>query len=70
MKYHAVIEWAGEDYNGYLLELPGCAAAGDSVDETVENLEDAARLYLAEGGNRPQPEHTIVELRAIEVSVP
>lgn len=28
MKYHAVIEWAGEDYNGYLLELPRLCGGG------------------------------------------
>ena len=53
MKYHAVIEWAGEDYNGYLLELPGCVAAGDTVDETVSNLKDAVRVYLSESGEAP-----------------
>lgn len=28
-------------------ELPGCMAHGDTIEEALENLEDARRLYIA-----------------------
>ncbi len=70
MKYNAVIEWAGEDFNGYILDLPGCVAAGESPEEVIANLRESARLYLTElrrsGQPAPKPAS---EIREIEVEV-
>jgi len=70
VKYQAVIEWAGEDYNGYVIELPGCVAAGETADEALANPRESASRYLAElkqaGEPRPEP---VVQVRNIEVEV-
>lgn len=39
------------------------------MDETVTNLEEAVRIYLAESGERSEAAQSIVELREIEVRV-
>lgn len=34
-----------------VLDLPGCFASGDSLDELSEALEEAVRLYLGGGAD-------------------
>ena len=41
-----VIEQDASGYFAYVPELPGCMSQGDSVDEVVENIREAAELYL------------------------
>ena len=42
-------------------ELPGCASAGDSKDEALENIREAIELYLSP--DEPVPDDaTVVEL--------
>lgn len=42
-------------------ELPGCATAGDSKEEALENIREAIALYLTP--DEPAPENaTVVEL--------
>lgn len=36
-----------------VLDLPGCFASGDSLDELRESLEEAVVLYLSDGSDRP-----------------
>lgn len=38
-----------------VLELPGCFAAGDTLDELFRSLQESVALYLddAEGGQQP-----------------
>ncbi len=35
-----------------VLDLPGCFASGDSLDELRESLEEAVVLYLSDGFER------------------
>lgn len=35
-------------------ELPGCFAAGDTLDELFESLREGVTLYLSEEGERPR----------------
>ncbi len=47
MQYSVVVHEAEE--GGYWVEvpaLPGCASQGESVEETLENVKDAIKLYL------------------------
>ncbi|HYV42300.1 MAG TPA: type II toxin-antitoxin system HicB family antitoxin [Thermoanaerobaculia bacterium] len=42
-------------------ELPGCASAGDSKDDALENIREAIELYLSP--DEPVPDDaTVVEL--------
>ena len=42
-------------------ELPGCNSHGETMEEALENLEDARVLYIAslleDGLDIPEPEH-------------
>lgn len=36
-------------------ELPGCFAAGDTLDELFESLQEGVALYLADDGEQNGP---------------
>ena len=48
MKLRVVVEYDPEadGYAVYCPELPGCASAGDSEEEALENIKEAIALYL------------------------
>ena len=58
--YTVVIEKTGNGYAAYLPDLPGCVAAGDSLEETRSLIAEATEMHLellAEYGH-PIPEPT------------
>ena len=46
MRYAIVIEKANGNLSGYVPDLPGCVATGDTVVEVEQNLRDAIRFHL------------------------
>ncbi|MCL1876297.1 MAG: type II toxin-antitoxin system HicB family antitoxin [Synergistaceae bacterium] len=50
MKYIVLIHEDHESggYWGECPELPGCFSQGDTIDELMEHMKEAARLYLNE----------------------
>jgi predicted RNase H-like HicB family nuclease len=54
-----VIERTGTGYSAYSPDVPGCAAAGDTVEETRRNFQDALEVHFAAmrevGGQIPEP---------------
>lgn len=40
------IEPDGDKWHGYCVELPGCHTFGDTKEQALFNLKDAARLYI------------------------
>jgi predicted RNase H-like HicB family nuclease len=58
-KYAVVIEAADGNYSAYVPDLPGCVAAGDTVDEVEEMIREAIAFHLEgmqlNGENIPQP---------------
>ena len=57
-RYAVIIEGGGQGYSAYLPELPGCIAAGDTVEEVRQLIREAVELHLngmREDGN-PIPE--------------
>ena len=51
MTFRVVIEHDPEtgDYSAVCPELPGCASAGETVDEARSNIREAIELYLMPG---------------------
>ena len=47
MKYTVVIEKTGNGYSAYVPDLPGCAAAADTREETEELIREAIVCHLA-----------------------
>ena len=58
-RYAVVIEKTGNGYGAYVPDLPGCVAAGDSVEETEQLIREAIELHLegmrADGDPIPEP---------------
>ncbi len=46
MKYVAVIERCPNNYSAYVPELPGCIAAADARDETLELIREGIAVYI------------------------
>ena len=66
MKLRVVVEHEleADSYAVYCPELPGCASAGDSEEEALENIKEAIALYL-----EPTPVKVGAEGRIFEVEV-
>ena len=57
-------------YTATVPVLPGCITEGNSLEETMENVRDAIRLYLedlAADGQAPPKETAPPELLHIEI---
>lgn len=46
MRYAVVIEKAGKGYSGYVPDLPGCVAAGATVEAVQQGLAEAIPFHL------------------------
>lgn len=47
MRYAIVIEKAAQNYSAYVPDLPGCVAAGDSVEAVEIEIRDAIRFHIS-----------------------
>ncbi len=67
MKLRVVVEYDPEvgSYGAYCPELPGCASAGDTEKEALENIKEAITLYL-----EPSRVKIETEGKVFEVEVP
>jgi predicted RNase H-like HicB family nuclease len=46
MRYAVVIEKTDENYSAYVPDLPGCVAAGPTIEAVEQELRDAIRFHL------------------------
>ena len=46
MRYAIVIEKADSNYAGFVPDLPGCVATGETVEETENLLREAIEIHL------------------------
>jgi predicted RNase H-like HicB family nuclease len=46
MRYAVVIEKAGGNFSAYVPDLPGCVAAGATVEEAESEIRDAIAFHL------------------------
>jgi predicted RNase H-like HicB family nuclease len=47
MKYLAIYEATATGFSAYVPDLPGCVAAGESLDETRELISGAIAMHVA-----------------------
>ena len=52
-----------------VIDLPGCFASGNTLDELREGLEEAIRLYLADDSSPSAEAPTVPVLRVGEIRV-
>ncbi len=59
MRYAVVIEKASGNYSAYVPDLPGCVAAGETVEAVEKEIREAIRFHIeglqADGIAVPQP---------------
>jgi predicted RNase H-like HicB family nuclease len=59
MRYAVVIEKAENNYSAYVPDLPGCVAAGATVEEVEREIKEAIRFHVdglrQDGLPIPQP---------------
>jgi predicted RNase H-like HicB family nuclease len=59
MRYAVIIEPAGNNYSAYVPDLPGCVAAGATIEETEAMIREAIEFHLeclrADGDSIPSP---------------
>ena len=46
MRYAVVIEKAGGNFSGYVPDLPGCVATGETVEAVEQELKEAIRFHI------------------------
>ena len=68
MKYVAIVARTGNGYSAYLPDLPGCVAAGDTLEETNRLIREAVAFHLegmAEDEEAfPEPSSIALEIEA------
>ena len=71
MRYAIIIEKAQNNYAAYAPDVPGCAATGATIEETISQITEALEFHF-EGlreDNEPIPQpNTLCEY--IELKVP
>lgn len=64
MRYAVVIEKGEKNYSAYVPDVPGCVSAGNTVDETLQNIREALLFHFdgmrEDGDAIPNPE-TLVD---------
>ena len=59
MKYVVIYERANNGYSAYIPDLPGCVAAGDTLDEVKRLIRSACKMHLdamrRDGDEIPEP---------------
>jgi predicted RNase H-like HicB family nuclease len=70
-RYAIAIYKANGNYSAHVLDVDGCIATGDTIEETVANMRDALEFHfegMAEDGD-PIPEPEVI-IEYIEVNIP
>jgi predicted RNase H-like HicB family nuclease len=66
MRYAVVIENASKNYSAYLPDVPGCIAAGKTVEETLSLLREALAMHFEamsnDGEKIPDPDSLVTYL--------
>jgi predicted RNase H-like HicB family nuclease len=47
-RYLVVVEWSGENYSAYSPDVQRCVAAGDTVEEVLDLMQEALQYHLEE----------------------
>ena len=69
-QYAVIIEGEGASFSAYVPDLPGCVAAGSSVEEAEALIREAVELHVAslrEHGE-PVPPPSTAAVRVVDVA--
>jgi predicted RNase H-like HicB family nuclease len=63
MKRYAIVIEKGSNYSAYVLDLPGCVAAADTLDEVKRLMQEGIEFHLQgmreDGDPIPEPTTTV-----------
>jgi predicted RNase H-like HicB family nuclease len=66
MQFAVVIENAGTNYSAYVPDLPGCVAAGDTLQDVKDLIREAIALHIAglreDGLPIPEPSTHVIDI--------
>ena len=69
-RYPVIIEKANNNYSAYSPDLPGCIAAGQTVQETLEHMKETIQFHIEglkqEGIQIPKPS---TQITYIEIAI-
>lgn len=54
-EYLVVIEGSGDSYSAFVPDLPGCVAAGDSLEEVERLMAEAIALHIESLRSHDEP---------------
>jgi predicted RNase H-like HicB family nuclease len=68
--YAVIIEGSGSTFSAYVPDLPGCVAAGSSLEEVERLIRDAIRLHIKslEEHGEPVPKPSTAAVTMVEVA--
>ena len=71
MEYAIIIEKAENNYSAYAPDVPGCVAAGETIEETRQLMREALEFHFEalQMDNEPIPEPTS-QVEYVEVKIP
>jgi predicted RNase H-like HicB family nuclease len=59
MKYVVIVEKGASSFGAYVPDLPGCAVVGETREEALQLIREAAELHIAsmreQGDPLPEP---------------
>jgi predicted RNase H-like HicB family nuclease len=69
-RYAVIIEGDGASFSAYVPDLPGCVAAGSSVEEVEALIREAVELHIASLREHGElvPEPSTAAVRMVEVA--
>lgn len=68
-RFLVVIEKTNNNYSAYSPDLPGCVAAGDTLEDTERNIHEAITMHvrgLKEDNEPIPPSHAVAEYVAVD----
>lgn len=45
-RYLVIVEKGENNYSAYAPDVPGCATVGGTIEETMQNMQEALELYF------------------------
>jgi predicted RNase H-like HicB family nuclease len=45
-RYLVIVEKGENNYSAYAPDVPGCGTVGDTIEETLQNMQEALELYF------------------------
>ena len=69
MRYTIIIEREPNNFSAYAPDFPGCVAAADTEEETIQLLQEALELHVEDMRQRGEPVPEPSSVRQVEVAV-